>query len=555
MTTAPSPPGWRAYGQAWPWLVGAALALAVVGPALRSGNLFLLDATFVHDFPVPSGIWGLGPELPRRVPLGLALAWFSAVLGGAASAAMVMGAAVMVAFAGAARLAAGAPGVARLGAGLVYGVSPFLLTRLGAGQLNVLAATAVLPWALPSLLAPGKRPATTFLWAAAMAATGSVGGSFVAVAVLVGLVAERSAAAVAGTALAAVAQLPWLVPGLVVASAGGLRLAGSTAFPTHAHGVGGALRLLAGQGFWRVASQVGGDAGPGAAVLGTVLGVLAVLGASALPRAWRWRALALAGLGVVIALAGVLPGLRTIDRAFSATVVGASFREGQRAMAFTLVWVAPAAAFGAVRLGAARGRLAPTLVRCAPAAAAGVLAFPGLWGVGERLRPAGTPAGWSRARAEIHRRPGPVLALPFDRHLPLAVAGGQEVLNPLPDALGGDVISSPALGAPADVELADPRLAALGPVLRRARGAEPVAGDLARVGVRWVVLLHSADWRAYRGLRADPGLAEVVNDTSLQLFEVGPWAGPLVGADGHRAVLATVVAPLRRLPPSGPLVW
>ncbi|MDQ6783131.1 MAG: hypothetical protein M3063_06770, partial [Actinomycetota bacterium] len=41
----------------------------------------------------------------------------------------------------------------------------------------------------------------------------------------------------------------------------------------------------------------------------------------------------------------------------------------------------------------------------------------------------------------------------------------------------------------------------------------------------------------------------------LQLFEVGPWAGPLVGADGHRAVLATVVAPLRRLPPSGPLVW
>lgn len=543
-------------GRRWPWLAGGVAALAVVGPALRPGNLFLLDATFVHAFPVPSGIWGLGPEVPRRVPLGLAMAWISDLLGGSASAAMLMGAAITVAFAGAVRLAAGSPWVARLGAGLVYGLSPFLLTRLGVGQLNVFGAAAVLPWALPSLLTPGRRPSSTLLWAAAMGATGSVGGSLVAVVVLVGLVAERSRAALAGTALAAVAQLPWLVPGLVVVSAGGLRLAGSAAFATRASGAQGTLGLLAGHGFWRAASQVGGDGNAGIAILGAMLVGLAVLGASALPQAWRWRALAVAAIGMLIAMASVLPGVRDLDRKLTATLIGASFREGQRAMALTLVWLAPAAAWGATRLATGRGRVAPTLVRGAPAAAATVLALPGLWGLGGRLAPVAAPAAWSRARAVIHHLPGPVLALPFDRHLPLAVVAGREALNPLPDELGGDVISSPSLAAPSDsVELADPRLPGLISVLARARGAEPVASDLARAGVRWIALLHSADWRAYQGLASDPGLALVVDGSSLQLYQVRGWAGPVRLAGGHQAAIRAVIAPLQLLTSSGVAVW
>lgn len=550
------PPAGPAGGRVWPWLAGGTAALAVVGPALRPGNLFLLDATFVHAFPVPSGIWGLGPEIPRRVPLGLLMAWASDLVGGSAAAAVLMGATIMIAFAGAVRLAAGSPWVVRMGAGMVYGLSPFLLTRVGAGQLNVFAAAAVLPWALPSLLTPGRRPSSTFLWAAAMGATGSVGGSLAAVVVAVGLVAERSQAALVGTALAALAQLPWLVPGLVVVSTGGLRLAGSGAFPTRASGLAGVFDLLAGHGFWRAASQVGGDGDVGIALLGAALVGLALLGSSALPQEWRWRALALAAVGMIIALASVLPGLQDLDGELTASVVGASFREGQRAMALTLVWVAPATAWGAVRLAAGRGRVAPILVRAAPAAAAAALAVPGLWGIGGRLRPVAAPAAWSRARAAISHLPGPVLALPFDRHLPLAVVGGREVLNPLPDELGGDVIASSPLESSSDrVELVDPRLSALTPVLAQARGAEPVARELAQSGVRWVALLHSADWRAYQGLSSDPGLARVVDGRSLQLYQVKDWVGPVSVVGGHRVAMSPLAAPLRVLAASGPAVW
>lgn len=553
-------PAWPALtrsGAAGGWLAGGLAGLTVLGPALAPGSLFLLDASFVPHYPVPSGVWGLGPEIPRRVPLGLILAWLSGPLEGALAAKLFLAGLVMVAFAGAWHLADGLSWPGRLGAGAVYALSPLLLTRLGAGQWNVLAAAAVLPWALPWLLTPGRNPARTFLWAAAMGATGSVGGTLAGVAVLVGLVAERSRAALWGTGLAALAQVPWLVPGIVVVSAGGLHLSASGVFATQAHGLDGILGLLAGHGFWSSASQVGGNAGPGVALLGAVLGAMAILGAPALPRPWRWRAVALAGAGLAIALASALPWTSGLYRALTGTAIGAPFREGERAMALTLVWLAPASAWGAARLAGQRGRLVPVvIVRAAPAVAAVALAVPGLWGVGGRLAPVAIPPEWGRARLAIQRQPGPVLALPFHRHLPLALTGGQDVLNPLPDELGGDVISSPDLEqGTTDVELADPRVPGLVPVLARARGAQPVAHQLARAGVRWVALLHAADWRAYRALSDDPGLAQVTGGASLQLFEVRSWRGPVVDRAGQGMAMSAVLAPLRRLAPSGTAVW
>lgn len=552
----------RRWSLAWPWLVGCVLAVVVLGPALGRGNLFLLDADFVPRYPVPSGVWGLGPAIPRRVPLGLLMAWTSVPLGGALAAKLVLGGLVVLAFVGAGRVVSEMGWLARLGAGALYALSPFALTRLGAGQWNVLAAYAVLPWVLAVLLSPGKRPARTFLAALAMAATGSVGGIFAGLAVGVGLLAERDRAALRGAALALIAQAPWLVPGLVVVSGGGTKLASSTAFPTQARGLVGELGLFAGHGFWRSASQVGGQADLGVAVLGGILLALAILGAGSLPRQWRWRAVVLACVGVVLSLASALPWTRGAYQAVTSTIVGSPFREGGRNMALTLVWMAPAAAGGARRLGGVRqlagerGRLTPAALSTVPVLVALVLAIPGLWGVGGRLTPVKIPRSWGIARAAVHRAPGPVLALPFYYHLPLNLVGGREVLNPLPDELGGDVISSSNLdaGVP-DHEAADPRVGALRRVMAAARGAEPVATSLARAGVRWVALLHSADWRAYSSLASDPGLVQVVHGSDLQLFEVRAWAGPVLDSQGHVVALRTLAAPLGVLAPSGPATW
>src|SRR3954453_9471707 len=62
-----------------PWLAGAVLALLVLGPALAPGSLLNLDLVFTPTIPVPRGVWELGPELSRRVPLGGALAWVSTI--------------------------------------------------------------------------------------------------------------------------------------------------------------------------------------------------------------------------------------------------------------------------------------------------------------------------------------------------------------------------------------------------------------------------------------------------------------------------------------------
>src|SRR5437763_12406083 len=105
--------------RAAPWLAGGALAGLVLGPALAPGSLLNLDLVFTPTIPVPRGVWALGPELSRRVPLGVVLAWGSALLGGPVAGKALLLVALTVAFAGACRLAGAAAGAGiatRLGA-------------------------------------------------------------------------------------------------------------------------------------------------------------------------------------------------------------------------------------------------------------------------------------------------------------------------------------------------------------------------------------------------------------------------------------------------------
>lgn len=554
----------RRWPRAWPWCTGAVLAAAVLGPALSLRPVFALDATFVPRMPVPSGIWGLGPELPRRVPLGIGLAWASTILGAVAGP-LLLALALVVAFVGAARLAADSPWPARLAAGLLFAASPLMLTRVGAGQWTAVAPFAILPWALPALLAPGGAPGRTFLWAVALGATGSVGGTLAVIAVSAGVLGERHRASLVGAVAVAVAQLPWLLPGLIVRSVDASP-AGSEVFATRVHGLVGALGLFAGHGFWRAPSQVGGDTSPGVALLAFGLLGLALVGAPSLPRLWRWRAAGLAATGLVLALASAVPGLRDAYGWLSRTAVGAPLRESQRFVVLTLVWLAPAAALGAARLAAERGRLPAWTTLAVPAAAAVVLAGPGIWGVGGRLEPSSLPPDWSRARRVVAKDPGPLLALPYARYLDLPVAGGRRVLNPVPDYFGGDVLSSsdPQAG-PASAsgyrERADPREPAVLAALTQALGSPSAGIDgsvsdaLARAGVRWVVLLHAADWKAYAKVVSDPGLVPVVRGASLDLLEVAGWKSSVVDDAGAGVGRHPLVAPLERLDASPAAIW
>ena len=170
---------------------------------------------------MPQGVWGLGPELPRRLPFMVPLAWLSSVVDGTVVAKALLVAVFAVAFVGAQRLVADRAVPTRVASGLLYAASPFLLTRVATGYLGVALMMAVLPWVLPRLSAPSGSIRRTLLAAAALGACGVTGGMVAVVVAAAGLLSESRRRPRGGALAGLVWQLPWLGPGGVVDAPGG----------------------------------------------------------------------------------------------------------------------------------------------------------------------------------------------------------------------------------------------------------------------------------------------------------------------------------------------
>lgn len=580
--TDPDPRPHASRGRRWTWLAGLVGAVLVLGPALGPGSILHLDFVLLPDLHVPRGVWGLGPELPRRVPLMVPFAWLSPLIGGEIGIKLLLVASLTAGFAGACRLAEGVALPWRLGAGVLYAFSPFTLTRVGVGHVFVVAAMAVLPWAAPTLSRPTSSLRRTVVWSAALGFCGVYGGVLAGALVAAGLIdtaarrrtsLRRGAGAIAALV---VGQLPWLVPGLVVATQTSTSLAGATPFATDVAGIDGPLRVLAGHGFWASDYQVGGTEGPWIGVIGLGLAALAIAGTSRLPAGWRRP---VTGTAIVAASVVVLAGLGFTDE-IAADVIGAALpavRESQRLLALYLLWLAPAAALGADRLARrldAPGEVAASSSAPAPDRRAGalgglVLALPltlglvlsstGVWGIGGTLEPVDLPAEWAEVRHHIDAEPGTVLALPWAQYLDLLVAGGDRVLQPLPLYLGGDVLGSSDLAVgEGNRERGDPREPVARALAIDLLEGTDIAPDLARLGVRWVVLLHETDreWELYQvALQDDTTLESVVSGLTISLFEVPGWRGPVLTSSGEDVELDPVLTPYQRLDPSAAATW
>lgn len=502
---------------------GAAVtsALLLAGPALLPGSLLSLDLVVTPHVGFPEAILGIGGEVARRVPLGALFAGLGAVVGDPIAAKGLLVAFVAVAFAGMARLTRPAPLVTRLAAAGIYALGPFVATRIGAGHWAIVAAMAIFPWALPNLFAPGSHLPRTFLWLTAAALTGVFGGLVASLIAIVGASFEerRRIGVVVGAAVTA--QLPWLVPALLL-QGNGLDVAGGEHFATTSEGPLGVVgALFAQHGFWRGASQVGGQAGTGLVLIGVGLFTLALVGHRDLPSRHREPLAVIGGLGFVAAAAPALPGLDWLHAQITSLTPFSPLREPQRFLALFLLWSAPAGALGAVRLGRSDPGLRFGGLSFF-AAAAVVLAVPGMWGVEGRLEPVEFPQAWDQAREVVKSEPGSTLALPWHEYLDLEFADGRRVLNALPDFLPGDVVSStdPEITGETFQESVDEREGVVGALLPSMKSGVAVADQLADLGIRWVVLLHEADWRDYDGLADDPGLRPVIRSDSLDLFEV-----------------------------------
>jgi hypothetical protein len=530
----------------WAWLLGALLSVLLLGPALGSGSLLNLDLVSVPDLPVPHGVWGLGPELPRRVPLWLFLSWLSSVLGGDAAVKVFLVIGLTVAFVGMYRLV-DRPGTTSLAAAGLYAFGPFLLTRVAVGHFMVLWTMALLPWALPDLLKPDRSVRRDLWWAAAIGVAGVYGGLVCGFVLCAGLIARRGRRLVAVVVAFLVGQLPWLVPIVVVGWAGSI--VDGSGFVASASGFGGVGRLLAGQGFWNDYFQIGKGQGWLAAALGLVLLALAVYGTAELPRPWRAPLVGLAALGLLLALLVSVPSPDRLGTRFTATMIGAPFRESQRFLVLYLLWAAPAAALGAGRLarvtrGAAAGALAAI-----PLAIAIVLASPAWWGFDSQLRPATFPPEWAEARHLVEADPGTVVAFPWYQYFTLDLADNRLVLNVVPFYFGGDVIisSNPNITTEPKRERRDQREELIGRLADAATLGVPVSTGMAAMGVHWVVLQRDVNWLEYTGVTEDPGFELMASGPTLELYRVRDWTGVVSTLDGRPVESEPVISPYRRV--------
>jgi hypothetical protein len=566
------------------------VGLAIVLPLLLPGFVLAYDMVFVPRPDLSSELLGISRNLPRAVPSGLVVALASRVLTGQVVQKIVLLAIFGGAAYGAARLVPARYAAARIAAGLLYAWNPFTYERLLLGQWNLLLGYAVLPWVAAAALSirrrePGGVWRLTLALAAAMAPilyTGVLGAVLAAAVVLwppwrgerapagapngpttrgEGAVTGRTALAVLG--IGVVVNLPWLVPALTHPGIPDRPELGVELFGARADSPLGTVgSLLSLGGLWRTDLAPPGRSSLVWLPAFVLIAGLAIAGWRRLghrwPRGSRDGLLVLSALGLVLAAAPALPGLRSaVEWLAGALPGGAALRDSQK---FVIpLALAEAVGFGVgvdhllrrAQPGRAR-RWVAALIPLLPLALAPTLA----WGAEARLSPVPYPSSWGDAAAvmEADPAPGAVLVLPWHTYLPLSWNEGRTVHEPASTYFDRPVVASSSLRVGRnELPHEDPWSLLADPLVE---GATPITAGLPELGVRYVLLLKEADWQAF-----EPRVkwTPVLDTSDLTLYR-GPRPGPAPAFDTPPAwaVLAAdaaalslvVVAAARRWGPS-----
>jgi hypothetical protein len=548
----------------------ALLAVVALGPALGPGHVLAYDMVSAPRPPLGWRAAGLGDALPRAVPQDLVVALLARVVPGSLVQAVALVAALFFAAWGAGLLVPTRRTGLRLAAASLYGWNAFVAERLFLGHWGLLLAYAALPWVVRAALGvrTGRWGAERVVLAAAPAAltpTGSLLVCAVVFAVLVPPGAGRRRPgwwALAGTAAL---TLPWAVAGLVSPAGARSDPAGVDVFGIRSEGPGGLLGTVAGLGGIWNGAVVPASRTTAVALAGSVLVLgLALAGARVLRARWPAGTAAavavLAGAGVLVAVAGAVPGLREVVRAVVATVPGGGLvRDGQKFLAPLALLLAVAAPLGVERAVVVLRRRVPpgtgtrvaAAVLVAGAVVLPVAVLPDLaWGGLGRLTAVRYPADWAAVAARVDGRDGTLVTLPFGAHRAYGWNGGRTSLDPADRYFDVPVVVDDALvvaggdGRPVTVGGEDPRAAEI-------RGALGRGAPLTGAGVRWALVETDQPGAVPAG--ALTGMRPVWTGDTLVLWEatvpVAASAAPSTARRvavslGHLGLLATLVCAL-----------
>ncbi|XVQ87637.1 hypothetical protein ACQP2K_09520 [Microbispora siamensis] len=497
-----------------PALLGLALGVLALGPALGPGFALRYDMVFVPDPPLR-----LGDGFPRAVPSDQVVALLSAVVPAEIVQKLILLGLFVLAASGAGALARDVlPGggiVPRLAAAAFYAWNAYLAQRLLIGQWALLLGYAGLPWAVRAAARSGALRLAAALLPAAVGGFQAMLVSALTVLPVAALRLERPVEQ--GTARSArgrrhwqavlssvapslgvvvVLSLPWLVPALVpvLRADAAADPAGVAAFAPRADGPFGTLgSLLTLGGIWNSHAAVPGQDMPALAAVRLALTLVAIAGFVRLGfvrrPAWGPGLAAAACAGVLIACAGAFaPG---VPRALIGWWAGfGPLRDGQ-------VYVAPFALAQAVGVAVAVTALRAAMP--APVAAAAVavpvLVLPTFaLGAFGRLGTAEYPEEWRRVQAVVNGDPAPgaLLSLPWSAYRAFSWNGGRVVLDPATKMFARPVLWNDALvvgtggGRQIRVAAESPRARRIGALLA-GPATSPLTGALTREGVRYVL--------------------------------------------------------------------
>jgi hypothetical protein len=574
-------------------VVGLA-ALLILAPLLLPGYVLTYDMVFVPRPALTRELLGLGTSVARAVPSDLLVALASRALPADWVQKLVLAGILVGGGLGAARLAPTALPAGRAAAGVLYLWNAFVYERLLMGHWALLVSYAALPWVVLAAAAyrsdgatgsngaarpaammgsrwAGPRPLRRLAAALAVAAVSPPGGVIATVLAL--LVAGfpgrrrrgaqvRRLALVAGVAL--VVNAPWWVPSVLHPGGVPVRPVGVAAFASRPDGPLGTIgSLVTLGGIWNANVVPPGRGSllwlPAFAlvVVVAVAGWRRCVAAGRLDGGAVGGLLTAAGVGLLVAAAGALPGLdQGVRFAVEHLPGGGLLRDGQKFVA--PLAVALAAGFGAgvewlagLLATPARRRVAAGLLVVTP-----LLLLPTLaWGAWGRLGVARYPASWAEARAAVATDPvpGALLVLPWHLYVGFPWNHDRVVLQPAQRYFPRRVVTNDDLELPGlIVPGEDPWSPRLAPLVL---GSGPLAPGLPAAGVRWVLVEKLGPWSAYPQRLAG---AELVLDRGDLALYRGPPPRPveLPGAPAAPVIVADVVVlMLLGWIAAGPLAW
>lgn len=520
------------------WLVGVLAGLAVGGWALKGDFLLNWDQVIGPRIPIPPGLWGLGPELPRRTPFYVPLWLLSMILGGPRAVAVVVIASVACAVAGTARLCGW--GGAGLLAGLVYGLSPFLLSRAGVGHLPVVVATALLPWLMFEL--SERSPRSLLRWAAAFGLLGSSGA-------LLGLIpiglaslgrtrrhrnlGRRLRSPTTTMAWGLLSQAAWVAPGLVaIASGVPFPTSEVSSFDVKIEGLGGLPRAIVGGGLFLQGEDVALRSGVAAGLMGLVLLGLGVSGlglrSGGLRGASRgkpvdWIKLS-AGVGAGLVFLPAVPVVGGLWRAVASVGPLGIVRETQK------FWplLGLALAVGTAELLLVLRRRVAVILGCGICALMLATSWPGLFGAQGRLAGVVAPQSWFEVEDKVRSDPGRLAVFPWRRYDNISLADGRTVLQPAPWILPGSVFISADVGnKEPGLERLEPMQVTLAEADARVRAGEEIAPTMQSLGIKWLLVMNPDEAEFYRRLGKEDGVELVVRGQGVDLYRFSQSTNPM----------------------------